>query len=74
MADDDIDLDAMLDSALDEEFAATSPTGADAGGEGGGGSDLDLDAMLDEAIVSASPAADQGQQGDESKRSGDKLP
>ncbi|CAM9113995.1 unnamed protein product [Laminaria digitata] len=50
MADGDFDLDAMLDSALDEEFDAPA-TGAEAGGESDG--ELDLDAMLDEAMVSA---------------------
>lgn len=49
MADDDIDLDAMLDSALDEGFA--DPAAAQTGGEDGG--DIDLDAMLDEAMVTS---------------------
>lgn len=49
MADEDFDLDAMLDSALDEEFEAPA-TAAEAGGESDG--ELDLDAMLDEAMVS----------------------
>lgn len=49
MADGDFDLDAMLDSALDEEFDAPA-TAAEAGGESDG--ELDLDAMLDEAIIS----------------------
>eukprot|EP00752_Nemacystus_decipiens_P017548 g15727.t1 len=49
MADDDLDLDAMLDSALDEGFA--DPTSAQAGGEEDG--EIDLDAMLDEAMVSS---------------------
>lgn len=49
MADDDLDLDAMLDSALDEGFA--DPAAAQAGGEDDG--DLDLDAMLDEAMVAS---------------------
>lgn len=44
---DDLDLDAMLDSALDEEFAAPSVTEKINGGED---CELDLDAMLDEAI------------------------
>lgn len=46
MADDDIDLDAMLDSALDEGFADPPEAG---GAEGDG--EIDLDAMLDEAMV-----------------------
>lgn len=49
MADDDFDLDAMLDSALDEGFA--DPAAAQAGGEDDG--DIDLDAMLDEAMVAS---------------------
>lgn len=44
---DDLDLDAMLDSALDEEFAAPNVTAETDGGDDG---ELDLDAMLDEAI------------------------
>lgn len=52
MADDDIDLDAMLDSALDEGFADPPEAG---GAEGDG--DIDLDAMLDEAMVASAPAA-----------------
>lgn len=50
MADDEIDLDAMLDSALDEEFAAPDAAAEAATTED---SDIDLDAMLDEAMVSA---------------------
>lgn len=49
MADDDLDLDAMLDSALDEGFA--DPAAAQAGGEEDG--EIDLDAMLDEAMVAS---------------------
>lgn len=49
MADDDLDLDAMLDSALDEGFA--NPNAAQAGGEDDG--EIDLDAMLDEAMVAS---------------------
>eukprot|EP00903_Cladosiphon_okamuranus_P019603 g18028.t2 len=49
MADDDLDLDAMLDSALDEGFA--DPTAAQTRGEDDG--DIDLDAMLDEAMVAS---------------------
>lgn len=49
MADDDIDLDAMLDSALDEGFA--DPAAAQTGDEDCG--DIDLDAMLDEAMVAS---------------------
>lgn len=50
MADDDLDLDAMLDSALDEGFA--DPGAAQqAGGEDEG--EIDLDAMLDEAMVAS---------------------
>ena len=47
---DDLDLDAMLDSALDEEFA-TPKTAAET--NGGDDVELDLDAMLDEAMVSS---------------------
>ncbi|CAM9603359.1 unnamed protein product [Ectocarpus sp. 6 AP-2014] len=50
MADDDIDLDAMLDSALDEGFADPPEAG---GAEGDG--EIDLDAMLDEAMVASAP-------------------
>lgn len=49
MANDDFDLDAMLDSALDEGFA--DPAAARAGDEDDG--DIDLDAMLDEAMVAS---------------------
>lgn len=49
MADDDFDLDAMLDSALDEGFA--EPAGDKPGG--GDDGDIDLDAMLDEAMVAS---------------------
>lgn len=49
MADDDIDLDAMLESALDEGFAV--PAAAETGDEDVG--DIDLDAMLDEAMVAS---------------------
>lgn len=52
MADDDIDLDAMLDSALDEGFADPPEAG---GAEGDG--EIDLDAMLDEAMVASVPAS-----------------
>lgn len=45
MADDDIDLDAMLDSALDEGLAATT---TDEPAE----VELDLDSMLDDALGS----------------------
>lgn len=48
MADDDFDLDGMLDAALEEGFAAPSRA-VEAPGEE---SDLDLDAMLDEAMES----------------------
>lgn len=47
---DDLDLDAMLDSALDEEFAPPNMTAKTDGGKDG---ELDLDAMLDEAIESS---------------------
>lgn len=51
MADDDLDLDAMLDSALDEGFADPGAAQQAGGGEEGG--EIDLDAMLDEAMVAS---------------------
>lgn len=49
MADDDFDLDAMLDSALDEGFAEPAADKAGSGDDG----EIDLDAMLDEAMVAS---------------------
>lgn len=40
---DDLDLDAMLDSALDEGLAASTPAEPEA-------EELDLDSMLDDAL------------------------
>lgn len=59
MADGDLDLDAMLDSALDEEFDA--PTTAPDAGAGSDG-ELDLDAMLDEALDGEAAAAPEQKQ------------
>lgn len=57
MADDDFDLDAILDSTLDEEFATPTTTAGVADDD----CDLDLDAMLDEAIVSVAPDPADGE-------------
>lgn len=59
MADGEFDLDAMLDSALDEEFDAPA-TAPKAGGESDG--ELDLDAMLDEALDGKAAAAPEQKQ------------
>ncbi|CAM9586458.1 unnamed protein product [Scytosiphon promiscuus] len=68
MADDDFDLDAMLDSALDEGFAEPA---ADKAGQGDGG-EIDLDAMLDEAMVaSVLDGADGGAAAEKSRASND---
>lgn len=55
MADDDLDLDAMLDSALDEGFADTASTEpADDEPET---EEVDLDSMLDDALDATAAAS-----------------